>query len=276
MSLKFGRKPAVRNARTQRSAEVMAKAIAPLGAPPSVSYPYAHAVTAATAGDWGMLGNDTWGDCVQADDGHFLMLRTANTGLIFTPTETQILALYSAETGFNPNNPNSDQGTDETSDCVFMVSTGLLGHKAEATGYVDPSNLDHIKWCIELFGGCKLGINLPQSAVDQFNAGEPWRIVRNDGGIAGGHDVLAVQYDGEWFFVVTWGKLWRVEPAWLARYMDESHVLLFKDFIEKTGRSPAGFDLQTLLADLPSIEFNPPTGNHRHHRRRKHRQRNQR
>jgi hypothetical protein len=269
MFKKLGRKPAVHTARTKRSKDIIARALAPLGTAPTISDDYVSAVTAATGGDWGILGNDQYGDCVPADDGHYLMLRTANTGTIVIPTEAQVLALYSAETGFNPADPNTDQGTDETSDCEFMVSTGFLGHKADATTALDPTNLNNIKWCIQLFGGIKFGVNLPQSAMDQFDAGKPWGVVEKDGGIIGGHDVLGVKYDGTFFYVVTWGRLQIVDPAWILKYVEEAHALLFADWIAQNGTAPSGLDLQALISDLSQIEQPAASDRrrHRHHRR---------
>jgi hypothetical protein len=268
-TLKFGRKPAVHNERTKQSGFVMDRVLAPLGLAPVQSNDYVAAVNAVTQGDWFMLGNDQWGDCVEADDGHYLMLRTANQGPMVVPTTAEVLALYSAETGFDPNNPSTDQGTDEASDCEFMVSTGLLGHVAEATAFVDPHNENYLKWCIQLFGGCKFGVNFPQSAMDQFNSGEPWTVVPNDGGIIGGHDVLGVQYDADFFYVVTWGKLQPVAPEWIDHYADEAHVLLFADWIAANGAAPSGFNLATLLQDLKAISFFPSSGIRRQHRRKK-------
>lgn len=271
MAFKLGRKPAVHTLRTMRSALAMARALDPLGDAPPTSIDYVSAVNAQSPGGWMMLGNDEWGDCVEAAEGHYLMLRTANTGQIVVPTTQQTLALYSAETGFNPDNPNTDQGTDETSDCQYMVSTGFLGHKADATGSIDPYDYDHLRWAVQLFGGVHIGANLPQSAMEQFDAGQPWTVVQNDGGIVGGHDPLLVKYDGTWCYVVTWAKLQPVAPDWIARYVDEAHVQLFGDWIEDNQNSPSGFDLQALLSDLRSLErpSSTPGLTHRRHRRRR-------
>jgi hypothetical protein len=248
----------------------MRTALDRLGPPPALSKDYVSAVNHQSPDGWGVLGNDQYGCCVEADDGHYLMLRTANAGSIVIPTTEQILALYSAETGFNPDDPASDQGTDEGSDCEWMVVNGLLGHKASATGFVNPQSISHLKWCIQLFGGCKFGINFPQSAMDQFNAGLPWTVEANDGGIIGGHDVLGVKYNSGWFYVVTWGQLQQVDLAWIMKYAEEAHVLLFSDWITKNGTAPSGFDLKALIAALPQIESQgtvSPMRRHRHHRR---------
>jgi hypothetical protein len=257
--LKLGRKPAVHTRRTMLSALALDHSLNPLGTPPVVSDDYVAAVDAVTGGNWEMFANDKFGCCVEADEGHYLMLRTANSGTMVMPQTSDVLGLYTAETGFDPkqtdtngNNP-TDQGTEETSDCAYMVSTGFLGHKADATAMVAPETLDHMRWCIQLFGACKLGVNLPQSAIDQFNAGQPWTVVANDGGIKGGHDVPAVKYDGTMFYIVTWAKLQPVSPDWLSRYTDEAHALIFSDWIEQNGNAPSGWNLPELLAALPQV-----------------------
>ncbi|HUD11451.1 MAG TPA: hypothetical protein VMS08_03500 [Candidatus Saccharimonadia bacterium] len=269
--MKFGRKPFRPTPRTQVSGAVMRAVLKELGEPPLYSEDYVSAVNVQSPSGWGVLGNENFGCCVQADDGHYLMLRTANAGKIIIPTTEQVLALYSYETGFNPDDPASDQGTDEGSDCEYLVSNGFLGHKADATGFIDPQFITDLKWCIELFGGCKFGINIPQSALDQFNAGEPWTVVTNDANIIGGHDVLGVRYDGVWFYVVTWGEIQRVEPNWILKYAEEAHVLLFADWIKTNGSAPSGFDLKALIAALPQIESSTQPSDamrrHRHHRR---------
>lgn len=257
--LKFGRKPAVHTLRTMRLAIVMNRHLAALGTPPANSDDYTAAVEAAVGGasNWGLLGNDKYGDCVEADDGHTLMLRTANAGTIVIPTTQNILDLYSAETGFNPADPNTDQGTDETSDCAYMVSTGLLGHKASATAPIDPANWTHLQWGVQIFGSVKLGIVVTQGMMDQFNAGQPWDGT-GDQTQLGGHDVPLIRYysDGS-SDVITWGKRQHVEAPFFApsaNIVEEAHGLPFADFIKATGVTVAGFDLAQMLADLQAVE----------------------
>src|SRR5258708_19194275 len=66
------------------------------------------------ASDWGMLGNDQYGNCVWAGADHEHMLWLAEAG-VANPTKLfnadTALADYSAATGFNPNSPWTDQGT---------------------------------------------------------------------------------------------------------------------------------------------------------------------
>lgn len=268
---KFGRRPFTPTDRTVKSGDILARALAPLGTPPALSTNYTSDVSRQSPGGWGILGNDQYGCCVESAEGHFLMQRTANAGTIVIPTAEEVLALYTAETGFTPSNPNSDQGTSMASDALYMCSTGLLGHKADATGWVNPANLANLQWCIQLFGGIGLGVNLPQSALDQFNANQAWAVVADDGGIVGGHDIFASKYDGSFVYCITWAELVAVTPEWILKYADEAHGLVFLDWIEATGVAPSGLNLVQLVADLQQLSVpqgGGPKRQHRHWRRR--------
>ena len=60
-----------------------------------------------------VMGNDTVGDCTCAGAGHALGLWTGNAGDLVTLTREQVLAMYSAITGYNPSDPSTDQGANE-------------------------------------------------------------------------------------------------------------------------------------------------------------------
>src|ERR1700680_619561 len=254
MNLKLGRKPAVRTLKTVRSAIAVAKHLDALGTPPPASYDFMTAVDQATGGDWGMFGNDQYGCCVWADTAHQLMLRTANTGTIVQPTTEDVLATYAARTGFTPDDPNTDLGDDETGAGYYLVSTGFLGHKADAVGAVDPRNLDHLRWVIHLFGSSRIGFHVPQYAMEQCAQGKPWDVnPLGDQTIVGGHDVPLVHYMGDAFYAATWGKIQVVTIPFLAKWCDEAHVELFADWIRTQGTAPSALDLASLESRLKEV-----------------------
>jgi hypothetical protein len=252
MSLKLGRTPATFDRRQMETAVLLAHHLDPLGLPPPESNNYVGAVEKLIGTDWGMMGNDQYGDCVIASEGHMMMLRTANTGMMVEPSTQQILDLYTAETGFNPSDPNTDQGTNMNDDMAFMRQVGLLGHKAEATGSVLPQNMNHVKWCVQLFGACDLGVNVPQSMMDQFNRGEPFDDV-GDRGILGGHAIPLVHYDPTGLYVVTWGRRWPMTQRFFDTYCEEAHALLFSDWIRAAGSAPNDLSLSQLAQDLTNV-----------------------
>lgn len=280
-----GRCPAVHTGRTMRSALVLDRALAPLGAPPTVSTDYVTAVMEAVStlatppggggGPWGMYLNGPssanipgipaagLGDCVPADSCHETMLHSANGGTIVVPTLQDCLGVYEAVGNYVLGNEATDQGCDETSMEAYMMSTGIAGQKTAGTAMLDPSNMDRIKWGIQIFGAVRLGMIADQQMEDQFGALEPWTTAAaaNDP-TAGGHDPLAVYYDAQFLYVVTWaGGGWPrglqpvawslvANPAWL----QEAHTSIWPDFIRAGGTAPDGFDLAELIAELPAVE----------------------
>lgn len=255
--MKFGRKPAIHTRRNFKSGLVIARHLDALGPPPPASNDWAAAVIAKSPyeGSWGMMGNDQVGDCTCADCGHQVMLHTANAGAIVTPTTADVEGIYKQISGWNGvvGDP-SDTGCDENQVCAFMQSTGLLGQKADDYAAVDPQNGDHARWAVQLFGALRLGINVPQSFIDQFNAGTPIDDIGDTSNV-GGHDVPIVKYDGQYFYIVTWGRLVPMTAKFLANagYVEEAHAELYYDWIAAQGHAPSGFDLAALDSDLKSI-----------------------
>lgn len=254
---KLGRTAPLWTPAHMRASYHTADIMAALGPPPAASFDYVSAVTDLVGPDWGMFLNDQLGDCTAADCGHTFMIRRANVGQWLMPKDSDILAIYKAR-GYVPGNASTDQGADEGQVCAYMRDVGMLGDKSVgtapvATGLIDDAAIDRIKWSIQLFGACRLGVNLPDNAEAQFDAGEPWAISAN-ATIEGGHDVPAVRYNPQYFEVVTWGGLQQVEWDWLKKYGEEAHAELWADFLMSgSGVSPAGFDMAALTTRLAAI-----------------------
>ena len=249
---KLGRSAPTYSKRAIAGAALMSAALARLGTPPSSSVARFTAVA-----DWGVFGNDLYGDCVEADTAHDLLFRSTIEGAPATITNEDVLALYSALTGFKANDPSTDNGTSELLMSQYLVSQGFLGRKADVAVSLDPTNIDHIKWAVELFGSVRLGINFPASAGMQFDADQDWTVADNDGGVEGGHDVRVFNYrsasGGVWFDVVSWGKVVSMSEGFFQKYVEEAHAEIFADWCSNHGLSPGGFDLQTLISDARSL-----------------------
>lgn len=262
---KYGRRPARHTLRTMRSAIAMDRSLSSLGSPPAVSDDYVTPLVKALSalsmpggggGPFGMFLNDALGDCVCADSAHQVMLHTACAGTIVVPTDDEVLKLYSAVGGYIPGNAATDTGCDETSMCEYMITTGLAGEKASRSGSIDPANLDNVRWAVQLFGACRLGIVVDQNMETEFDAQQPWATAASKADpTAGGHDVPIVKYDARFAYVITWGALQAITWELLAEssFLEEAHAEVWPDFITAAGNAPNGFDLQQLLTDLPSI-----------------------
>lgn len=258
MSLfKRGRRPAFHSLRTMKSALALAPLLDALGTAPAKCNDYTAAVKKQAPLGWGVFLNDRLGDCVCADSCHQVMLHTANAGTIVIPTDDQCEALYEAVGGYVPGNPSTDQGCDEAAMCQYMQTTGIAGQKSAGSGAVDPTNIEHIKWSILIFGALRTGIVVDQQMEEQFSNNQPWTTAANPNDPdAGGHDVPFVDYDSEYAYAVTWGGLQPI--AWPLvlnpNFMDECHAEAYPDWIRAGGTAPSGFDLQGLLAKLQQVE----------------------
>jgi len=255
---KTGRRPARHTRRTMKSALVLHAALAALGTPPATPQNYVSAVLAQSQQGWINWWNSQLGDCVCEDSGHELMLVTANAGKIIIPSANDILALYEAVGGYV-----TDQGCDETSMCEYLMTTGLCGQRSAGTGMLaDPTNMDHIRWAVQLFGSCRLGIIVDEQMEEQFSSNQPWTTpaAPNDPN-AGGHDVPVVDYDSDYAYVITWGG--KAAVAWSLmqnpEFLDEAHASIWPAFVQATGSAPNGLSLSQLLADLPAVDGATPT-----------------
>jgi hypothetical protein len=205
--------------------------------------------------DWPVYGNDQYGDCVWAMIGHQIEAWTRYaSGTAVEVTVDQLLAGYTAVTGFNPNDPSTDQGTVIADALEYWRTTGIAGHHILAYAQVkDPAK---IQAAMNAFGSLAIGISFPSSAMDQFNAGEPWTVVAASP-IDGGHAVHAGYDDIGTFRVVTWGKVQDGDTAWWAQYVDEVWVVVTREWLDATGHAPSGVDLAGLAADFTALTGEP-------------------
>jgi hypothetical protein len=243
-------------ARHDPRALLMASYVAPSLPPPP---PSADLTTKVSA--WGMMENDQIGDCTCAAAGHLLMEWTANAGKkMVTPSDKQIVAAYSAITGYNPTTGANDNGAVEVDVLNYWRQTGIAGHKIGAFVSLEPSNHNHIMDAVYIFQGCYIGIQLPVSAQAQVQNHQPWSVPpggpTGDGkpGSWGGHAVPAVAYDARGVTVVTWGALQMMTWSFWEAYCDEAYAILSKDYLTGKKTTPQGFSVAQLNADLHDLQ----------------------
>jgi hypothetical protein len=210
-----------------------------------------------SATGWGMLGNDSVGDCVLAGGDHETMLWNKARGKTVSFTAANALSDYSAITGYNPDDPSSDQGTDVRTALNYRKKTGLIdsaGHRHKIDGYMalEPGNLSHVKEGAYLFEAVGIGIEFPASAMTQFNKGQPWSVV-SGAKIEGGHYIPIVGFDGTYLYIVTWGKLQKMTVQFFTKYCDEAYALFSLEMLNSSKKSREGFDETALLAALKQV-----------------------
>jgi hypothetical protein len=240
----------------------------PLSALPSAPEVFGHTDLVPVLG---MLGNDKWGCCVFSGAAHEHMGWNAAAGKRVAFTEEGVLGDYSAVTGFDPNDPNTDQGTDMEVAAKYRRKVGVVdatGRRHPVGAYValpgvdarganDASFLSTLANAVYVFEAVGVGIEFPASAMDQFDAGEPWDVVSGSQ-IAGGHYIPIVgRVANGNFLAVTWGRVQEVTPGFLQKYVDEAIVYLTTEFLSGAGRTLEGFDLAALNADLVALGGSP-------------------
>jgi hypothetical protein len=160
--------------------------------------------------------------------------------------------MYSAISGYSPKNPNSDVGATLQSGLDYWRKTGLGGYKIEAYAEFDYRNTDLLKQIISEFGTAYLALEVPSSAMDQFDAGQPWTVVKRSQ-IEGGHCVPAVGYDANYLYVITWAQVQPVAWSFYTKYFEESWAPVDADWMTKAGKTPSGLDYATANADYQSL-----------------------
>lgn len=206
---------------------------------------------------WQMLGNDKYGDCVFAGGDHEQMLFAGEGGKTAVFSDVTALSDYASVTGFNPLTGAGDNGTDVRMAMKYRAKTGLVDetgkrHRIAAYLSIDPKNLDHILTAAYLFGACGIGIEFPASAMTQFNAGKPWSVVKG-ASIEGGHYIPVVAKRGSYVEIVTWGRTQKCTQSFIKAYCDEAWAIISPEILNGEGKTPEGFDLAALQADLAAL-----------------------
>ena len=181
---------------------------------------------------WGMMRNDTIGDCTCAAAGHLIMDWTAEAGAEVIVPDPAIVTAYSDITGYDPRTGAHDDGASMTDVLDYWRDTGIGGHKISEYAEVNITQY-RVQQTVWVFDGAYVGLELPASAQSQV--GGVWQIenFKVDGdaekGSWGGHAVPVVKYDQDYLWVVTWGMLQQVDWHWFEWYADEVYAIISLD-----------------------------------------------
>jgi len=224
---------------------------------PSVPSRFGHG---SAFSDWKMLGNDRYGDCVWAGAAHEHMLINKVVHHTEVPFDDDtVLGDYAAATGFDPNDPSTDNGTDVHKALSYRRKTGIADssgarHKIGAYVALDPKSWDHLEQATYIFGAVGIGIEFPSTAMDQFNAGQPWDVVEGSQ-IEGGHYVPTVGSvaSADQVSVLTWGKRQAMTKEFYEEYNDEAWVYITDEELRSDGKGLHGFDVSKLNSYLSAL-----------------------
>ena len=236
---------------------MLAKYLTAAAPTPPAAVDYASAVKA-----WGMLGNDTVGDCALAGQAHADMLWAANAEhRQLAITTSMVLGAYSAVTGYDPHddgpggNP-TDRGTALLDALKYWRTLGIDRQTIKAFVEVDSGSVENAKLAIDLFGCLYVGVALPAAVLPEAPGDLPAWTVTPDGtprrrpNPHNGHCVIYAAYDAAGPTVVTWGTTVKASWGFHTAYCDELYALLSPVWLR---HDPPGIDVATLTADLELV-----------------------
>lgn len=246
--LPLGRKPGVVHDR--RTLQLAAVASLP-PAPPT--FQVAHTLNA-----FPVFANDAYGDCTCAAQGHRVVITERSSGQHeIALTDDDVLAAYSAVTGFKRDDPSTDNGAYCLDVLNYMRRTGMgrerdgSRHTIAAFAQVKLRDHDQVRRALHSFGGLYVGAGLPLSAQDEV--GGTWARITDEPGSWGGHAMYVRGYARSGPIFVTWGKPQAATWKWWDRYVDEAYAIVSEDYLRASGRTPQGLDVAALKSYLAAL-----------------------
>jgi len=253
-----GKLPKVVDERTLQLARYLSPALAP---PPARCDYTGKFIGPGGRSLWGMLGNDSVGDCALAGQAHADMLWAEFAeGRRLRITDAMVIHAYSKVTGYVPGDPNTDRGTSLLDALKFWRRPGIDRQTARAFVEVDPQDLDNVRRTIDWFGCAYLGVELPDAVLPHALPIPEWTC-SPDGSPEkrpnpqNGHCVIYAGYNAVGPLAVTWGQTVQVSWAFHAAYCDELYALLAPSWLKAGWLEQINplFDAKTLAADLEAI-----------------------
>ncbi len=212
-----------------------------------------------------IFGNDELGDCVVAAEYHAEGVATANAGAIFVPSKAQIVADYSAISGYVVGDESTDQGCNEIDALDYWKTKGLAnGTKILGHLIVDATNKAEICAILWLFESIMFGVSLPDRWISPFPSADGFVWDSSSPDDQNGHAFEGVGVTTNGVVIETWGLIGTITWAAIAKLAinsagGELHVALTPDMIMKgQAKAPNGFAWGDLIAAWNSIGGNVP------------------
>ena len=194
--------------------------------------------------DWGMLGNDVWGDCAQAAEFHQEMTTAAAAGTPY-PRPGFTVAVNRAKKFWHTTTPPGP-GTTLADYYHWLYKRGQI----IAFAPVDPKNVIAKDALMQAGFGLQVGVTLTRHAETEFNHSETW----GEGAVtptpALGHAIVRVRATGtrpsDESTYVTWGA---EQPA--TRQWDG--VCVEQEWLIVTSEEKLALFTPALLADIENL-----------------------
>ena len=208
-----------------------------------------------------MFLNDQLGDCAVAGSIEEVRLLNAERKVTVPFSDSAALANYEAIAGYIPGDPMTDYGIDVHDLYGYRRDFGIADdhgnrHKIVAYAGLTPGDFDELVQALYLLTVVGIGIQVPDYAQAQFNAGGPWDVLLGRHPIEGGHYIPVVARDGDTVDVFTWGGRIAMTRAFYSTFNTVA-VVSFTEEMLIDDKTIDGFERETLLADLPEFDTGP-------------------
>lgn len=206
-----------------------------------------------------VLGNNEYGDCFYVAIASLIQSQTAIMGKERVFTTDEVLAMYSRDTGFNRNDPSTDNGANMFDGLTSIVQKGFCEVQVEGFALVDGTDFYKCHEGLLIGGGLLWGVDLPLIAQRQ----KRWRTEIGEGDEAnrpggwGGHAVqqgysLVTDFGLSEERVRTWGTKKPVAQSFRdGGCVSEVFVAWIKGFAPKI----PGFDHQRFLDGIKAVRL---------------------
>jgi hypothetical protein len=218
----------------------------------------------AVVSDFGLYGNDRYGDCgpVSVANSVKVVTRLGNELGEYSVSQEDVFDLYrrSGNPDFDPNDPGGpgDGGVDMQTMLEALLAGGIGGRKPVAFAKVDISNVDEVRAAIAYFGCVLFGVNLERAQQEQTDSTRVWDY--SPSAEWGGHAIAAGTYSssssGVDVSVVTWAEIVGCTDAFLERQLEEAWVVVWPEHLSHPAFL-AGVDVDTLAAAYEALTGRP-------------------
>lgn len=195
--------------------------------------------------DWGVMGNDTYGNCVIVTAAHAILTWRANelddNRRITDNAVIELSRTMGALNGYNI-----------LDRLKYWRNEGMWTDYLWMYAQTPTTNVELLKAVIYEFGLADIGLALPNAwrnaAIWDTGTGRDYRA-----GSWGLHSVPIVGYDQQYAYIATWGKLQPMTWPAVTTYCDEAYALISGFWLANAGTTPSGFNLETIRAELDTI-----------------------
>ena len=224
----------------------------------SLKYPLGHADAIQPQ----MFMNDTLGDCAIAGSIEEVRLANALRGVQVPFNDDTVVLNYHAITGYDPEDPSTDQGTDVHELYQYRQRVGIVdangqAHKVVSWAGLTPGDFDELLVALSLFDMVGIGIEVPDYCETQFEAGHPWHVMPGRHRIEGGHYIPIVGAQGNQLAeLYTWGAKTGIERGFYEKFNTVAVVALTEELFT-ADKTPEGIDMASLTRDLQQLNTGP-------------------